>query len=427
MCPQTASEQTVTIGNVHLVTTAATCSADGPRHHVSPGVDVILGVADHRRFAGSAAGGMQTHDLIHWNGKHAIGVVVAQVTLHREREARQIIKAAQVIRMDTQLIKFLSVDRHVVVCVGEAPAKAVKLMLAQFINTGGLGAHYGAEKLGYTVIPMSGGQTEKQVQLIRDFQPDIIMVTPSYMLNLADEMDRQGVDPHKLALRLGIFGAEPWTGELRSVIEQRLGITALDIYGLSEVMGPGVAMECYESKDGPTIWEDHFYPEIINPLTGEVLPDGEMGELVFTSLSKEALPMVRYRTRDLTRLLPGTARPMRRIDKITGRSDDMLIIRGVNVFPTQIEEQVLKVKQLAECYEIHVFRQGNMDSIEVHVELRAEAGELDESARNNVSRELSHHIKSHIGISSRIVLNPSYTLKRSEGKACHVYDKRKAS
>ncbi|MDH2435926.1 phenylacetate--CoA ligase [Pokkaliibacter sp. MBI-7] len=293
--------------------------------------------------------------------------------------------------------------------------------------TGGLGAHYGAEKLGCTVIPMSGGQTEKQVQLIKDFQPDIIMVTPSYMLNLADEMERQGVDPHKLALRLGIFGAEPWTGELRSVIEQRLGITALDIYGLSEVMGPGVAMECYESKDGPTIWEDHFYPEIINPLTGEVLPDGEMGELVFTSLSKEALPMVRYRTRDLTRLLPGTARPMRRIDKITGRSDDMLIIRGVNVFPTQIEEQVLKVKQLAECYEIHVFRQGNMDSIEVHVELRAEAGELDESARNTVSRELSHHIKSHIGISSRIVLNPCYTLKRSEGKACHVYDKRKAS
>ncbi|PJX06811.1 phenylacetate--CoA ligase, partial [Pseudomonas putida] len=201
--------------------------------------------------------------------------------------------------------------------------------------TGGLGAHYGAERLGCTVIPMSGGQTEKQVQLIRDFQPDIIMVTPSYMLNLADEIERQGIDPHQLALRLGIFGAEPWTAELRRAIEERMGITALDIYGLSEIMGPGVAMECLDTKDGPTVWEDHFYPEIIDPATGAVLPDGEYGELVFTSLSKEALPMIRYRTRDLTRLLPGTARPMRRIDKITGRSDDMLIIRGVNVFPTQ--------------------------------------------------------------------------------------------
>ena len=291
--------------------------------------------------------------------------------------------------------------------------------------TGGLGAHYGAERLGCTVIPMSGGQTEKQVQLIRDFQPDIIMVTPSYMLNLADEIERQGIDPHKLALRLGIFGAEPWTPELRASIEARMGISALDIYGLSEIMGPGVAMECAESRDGPTVWEDHFYPEIIDPVTGEVLPDGELGELVFTTLSKEALPMVRYRTRDLTRLLPGTARPMRRIDKITGRSDDMLIIRGVNVFPTQIEEQVLKVKQLSECYEIHLYRNGNLDSIDVHVELRGEHQHLGEAQQKEVCSELSRHIKTYIGISSRIVLQPAYSIKRSEGKACHVYDKRK--
>jgi len=290
--------------------------------------------------------------------------------------------------------------------------------------TGGLGAHYGAERLGCTVIPMSGGQTEKQVQLIKDFQPDIIMVTPSYMLNIADEIERQGIDPQKLALRLGIFGAEPWTAELRSAIEARLGITALDIYGLSEIMGPGVAMECAETKDGPTIWEDHFYPEIIDPVTGEVLPDGQMGELVFTSLSKEALPMIRYRTRDLTRLLPGTARPMRRIDKITGRSDDMLIIRGVNVFPTQIEEQVLKIKQLSECYEIHLYRNGNLDSVDVHVELKAEHQHLNDEQQKTVSSELSKHIKTYIGISSRIVLQPLHSIKRSEGKACHVMDRR---
>ena len=290
--------------------------------------------------------------------------------------------------------------------------------------TGGLGAHYGAERLGCTVIPMSGGQTEKQVQLIRDFQPDIIMVTPSYMLNLADEIERQGVDPHSLRLRLGIFGAEPWTAELRRAVEERLGITALDIYGLSEIMGPGVAMECAETKDGPTVWEDHFYPEIIDPATGAVLPDGEYGELVFTSLSKEALPMIRYRTRDLTRLLPGTARPMRRIDKITGRSDDMLIIRGVNVFPTQIEEQVLKVKQLAEVYEIHLYRNGNMDSMDVHVELKHELQHLDAEQQKQVANELSKQVKTHIGISARILIQPFHSLKRSEGKACHVFDKR---
>ena len=290
--------------------------------------------------------------------------------------------------------------------------------------TGGLGAHYGAERLGCTVIPMSGGQTEKQVQLIRDFQPDIIMVTPSYMLNIADEIERQGVDPHSLKLRLGIFGAEPWTAELRRAVEERMGITALDIYGLSEIMGPGVAMECAETKDGPTVWEDHFYPEIIDPATGAVLPDGEYGELVFTSLSKEALPMIRYRTRDLTRLLPGTARPMRRIDKITGRSDDMLIIRGVNVFPTQIEEQVLKIKQLAECYEIHLHRNGNLDCIDVHVELRHDLQGLSADEQKAIGSELGKQIKTHIGISARVLVQPSHSLKRSEGKACHVYDNR---
>lgn len=291
--------------------------------------------------------------------------------------------------------------------------------------TGGLGAHYGAERLGCTVIPMSGGQTEKQVQLLAEFEPDIIMVTPSYMLNIADEIERQGIDPHDLPLRLGIFGAEPWTGDLRTVIENRLGINALDIYGLSEVMGPGVAMECAETKDGPTVWEDHFYPEIIDPVTGAVLPDGEMGELVFTSLSKEALPMIRYRTRDLTRLLPGTARPMRRIDKITGRSDDMLIIRGVNVFPTQIEEQVLKVKGLAEAYEIHVHHVGNMDALEVLVEPRPELQHLDEAHHAPFAKELTRHIKNNIGITAKVLIRPSQSLKRSEGKACRVIDHRK--
>jgi phenylacetate-CoA ligase len=290
--------------------------------------------------------------------------------------------------------------------------------------TGGLGAHYGAERLGCTVIPMSGGQTEKQVQLIRDLQPDIIMVTPSYMLNLADEIERQGIDPHKLKLRLGIFGAEPWTAELRRKVEERLGITALDIYGLSEIMGPGVAMECIETKDGPTVWEDHFYPEIIDPVSGKVLPDGEYGELVFTSLSKEALPMIRYRTRDLTRLLPGTARPMRRIDKITGRSDDMLIIRGVNVFPTQIEELVLKTKQLSEHYEMHLYRNGNLDSVEVHVEIRPDHQHLDSESQQQAGQHLAQQIKTYVGISAKVLVRPIYSLKRSEGKACHVFDKR---
>lgn len=289
--------------------------------------------------------------------------------------------------------------------------------------TGGLGAHYGAEKLGCTVVPMSGGQTEKQVQLIQDFKPSIIMVTPSYMLNIADEMERQGIDPKSTSLRVGIFGAEPWTQTMREELEARLGIHALDIYGLSEVMGPGVGMECIESKDGPTIWEDHFYPEIINPETGDVVPDGEYGELVFTSLTKEALPIVRYRTRDLTRLLPGHARPMRRIDKITGRSDDMLIIRGVNVFPTQVEEQILKIEALSPHYEIHVEKDGNLDRVTVRVELKPEAAGGD-SATGDAAKELQHRVKTHIGISTKIEVAMPGTLARSEGKAKHVFDRR---
>lgn len=290
--------------------------------------------------------------------------------------------------------------------------------------TGGLGAHYGAERLGCTVIPMSGGQTEKQVQLIRDLQPDIIMVTPSYMLNLADEIERQGIDPRGLALRLGIFGAEPWTDQLRHAVQERLGIVALDIYGLSEIMGPGVAMECLETQDGPTVWEDHFYPEIIDPISGEVLPDGRYGELVFTSLSKEALPMVRYRTRDLTRLLPGTARPMRRIDKITGRSDDMLIVRGVNIFPTQFEELVLKTTQLSPHYELHLYRNGNLDHLDLHVELRPDNLHLDGETQQRLAAELTRQVKSHIGISVNVRVLMPHALKRSEGKACHVHDRR---
>jgi phenylacetate-CoA ligase len=287
--------------------------------------------------------------------------------------------------------------------------------------TGGLGAHYGAERLGCAVIPMSGGQTEKQVQLIQDFDPDIIMVTPSYMLNIADEMERQRVDIKKLSLRIGIFGAEPWTDAMRKEMEGRLGIDAIDIYGLSEVMGPGVAQECLESKDGPTVWEDHFYPEIINPETGEVLPDGEEGELVFTSLTKQAMPVIRYRTRDLTRLLPGSSRTMRRMDKITGRSDDMLIIRGVNVFPTQVEEQLLSVDSLAPHYFIEVSKDGHLDTIEINVEL---AGGANTGSKQEAEAALKHRIKSYIGISASVKVHDPGGIPRSEGKAQRVVDKR---
>jgi phenylacetate-CoA ligase len=289
--------------------------------------------------------------------------------------------------------------------------------------TGGLGAHYGAERLGCTVIPMSGGQTEKQVQLIRDFQPDIIMVTPSYMLNIADEFVRQGLDPRECSLRVGIHGAEPWTQALRAEIEQRFDIDAVDIYGLSEVMGPGVASECVETKDGPCIWEDHFYPEVIDPLTGEPVADGEEGELVFTSLTKEALPVIRYRTRDLTRLLPPTARSMRRIAKITGRSDDMLIIRGVNVFPSQIEELLLRCSGLTPHYLLELTRLGHLDSLAVHVECSAEISGASE-LRQRASADLGGLIKNNIGVSVIVHVRDPGALERSAGKARRVLDLR---
>jgi phenylacetate-CoA ligase len=287
--------------------------------------------------------------------------------------------------------------------------------------TGGLGAHYGAEKLGCTVVPMSGGQTEKQVQLIEDFKPDIIMVTPSYMQVIIEEFRRQGKDPSAMSLQVGIFGAEPWTEEMRRDIERAAGIEAVDIYGLSEVMGPGVASECVENKDGPVIWEDHFYPEIIDPVTGEVLPDGSEGELVFTTLTKEALPVIRYRTRDLTRLLPPTARSMRRMGKIVGRSDDMLIIRGVNMFPTQVEELVLQQGQLSGHYQIVVTREGLLDEVLVRCELQPAFLSADRGA---VARELQHRIKTLIGVSTRVdVLDPN-GIERSQGKARRVIDQR---
>ena len=289
--------------------------------------------------------------------------------------------------------------------------------------TGGLGAHYGAEKLGCTVIPMSGGQTEKQVQLICDFEPSIIMVTPSYMLNLIEEFTRQGIDPAQTSLKVGIFGAEPWTGAMRDEIETRAGLDAVDIYGLSEVMGPGVASECIESKDGPVIWEDHFYPEIVDPDTGEVLPDGEEGELVFTSLTKEALPIIRYRTRDLTCLLPPTSRTMRRMGRINGRSDDMLIIRGVNVFPSQIEELILKTPALAPHYQLVVERNGHLDTLGVIGELR-ETGLPAESVVL-LCRDLEHRIKTYVGVTTTVMLLPSFGIERSmTGKARRVLDKR---
>lgn len=289
--------------------------------------------------------------------------------------------------------------------------------------TGGLGAHYGAEKLGCTVVPMSGGQTEKQVQLICDFKPDIIMVTPSYMLAIAEEFARQGIDARASSLQVGIFGAEPWTDAMRAQIEALMGLDAVDIYGLSEVMGPGVANECVESKDGPVVWEDHFYPEIIDPQTGQVLPDGELGELVFTSLSKEALPIIRYRTRDLTRLLPPTARSMRRMAKILGRSDDMLIVRGVNVFPTQIEEVILKIPTLAPHYVLEVTREGHLDSMMVHVECALAGTAVDVAAQ--AQRQLIHLVKSYVGISVGVNVGEPGTLERSLGKARRVIDRRR--
>lgn len=306
---------------------------------------------------------------------------------------------------------------------GGRPGDMVHVAYGYGLFTGGLGAHYGAERLGCTVVPMSGGQTEKQVQLIQDFQPAIIMVTPSYMLNIVEEFKRQGIDPATSSLKVGIFGAEPWTAAMRSEIEAAAGIDAVDIYGLSEVMGPGVASECIESKDGPVIWEDHFYPEIIDPDTGEVLPDGAEGELVFTSLSKEALPIIRYRTRDLTRLLPPTSRAMRRMGRITGRSDDMLIIRGVNVFPSQVEEQVLQMPALAPQYQLVVSKDGHLDKLEVRCELRE--GEFTDDQVQTLAQELKHRIKTYIGVTTSVNLLPSQGIERSmTGKARRVVDQR---
>ena len=292
--------------------------------------------------------------------------------------------------------------------------------------TGGLGAHYGIERAGCTAVPMSGGQTEKQVQQIMDFRPDAIMVTPSYSLVIAEEFARLNIKPADISLKVGIFGAEPWGEGMRGEIENKLGIDAIDIYGLTEVMGPGVACECIETKDGPVIWEDHFYPEIIDPETGEVLPDGEDGELVFTSLTKEAFPVIRYRTRDLTRLLPPTARSFRRIGKITGRSDDMLIVRGVNVFPTQFEEQILRDKRLSGNYQIVLTRDGHMDNVEVRCELQRElSGKLSRSETETMARELQHHIKTIIGISTKVnVLEFEGIPRTLTGKARRVIDQR---
>ncbi|UWR59813.1 phenylacetate--CoA ligase PaaK [Phaeobacter inhibens] len=288
--------------------------------------------------------------------------------------------------------------------------------------TGGLGAHYGIERLGATVVPMSGGQTEKQVGLITDFKPDGIMVTPSYMLNILEQYHKVGMDPRDCSLKVGVFGAEPWTDAMRREVEQAFDMHAVDIYGLSEIMGPGVANECVETKDGPVIWEDHFLPEIIDPQTGEVLPDGEMGELVFTTLTKEGLPMVRYRTRDLTRLLPGTARSMRRMEKITGRSDDMIILRGVNVFPSQVEEQLLATGGLAPYYQIELYKSGRMDAMRVFVEANPDA--TDELSKTAAARMLTKRIKDMVGVSTEIIVGEPGSVERSQGKAKRVVDNR---
>ena len=308
---------------------------------------------------------------------------------------------------------------------GGRPGDMIHIAYGYGLFTGGLGAHYGAERAGCTVIPMSGGQTEKQVQLIEDFKPDIIMVTPSYMQVIIEEFARQGLDPVASSLKVGIFGAEPWTEAMRCDIQAKAGIDAVDIYGLSEVMGPGVASECIESKDGPVVWEDHFYPEIINPDTGELVPDGQEGELVFTSLTKEAMPVIRYRTRDLTRLLPPTSRSFRRIGKIVGRSDDMMIIRGVNVFPTQVEEIVLAHAQLSGLYQVHVSREGLLDQVEVHCELLSSSGVVTGSERQAIAQWVQHRIKTLVGITAKVCVFDPYAIERTQtGKARRVVDKR---
>jgi len=308
---------------------------------------------------------------------------------------------------------------------GGRPGMKVHVAYGYGLFTGGLGAHYGAERLGCAVIPVSGGMTERQAQLIHDFRPEIVMVTPSYMLAILDEFRKQGLDPRDCSLQVGIFGAEPWTNEMRAEIEQSFDMHAVDIYGLSEVIGPGVACECVETKDGPHVWEDHFYPEVIDPETGVVLPDGEMGELVFTSLTKEAMPIVRYRTRDRTRLLPGTARTMRRIEKIMGRTDDMIILRGVNVFPTQIEEQILKCDCLSPHFQMELSRHERLDAMTVVVEARPHA--VEEAEREMGAHELTHHIKSVIGVTVGVRVVDPGAVERSQGKAKRVVDLRPKS
>ncbi|MFJ8858065.1 phenylacetate--CoA ligase PaaK [Streptomyces sp. NPDC102451] len=306
---------------------------------------------------------------------------------------------------------------------GGRPGHKAHVAYGYGLFTGGLGAHYGAERLGCTVIPASGGMTARQVQLIQDFRPEIIMITPSYMLTLLDEFERQGVDPRSTSLKVGIFGAEPWTEQMRGEIEERFAIDAVDIYGLSEVMGPGVAQECVETKDGLHIWEDHFYPEVVDPFTGEVLPDGEEGELVFTSLTKEAMPVIRYRTRDLTRLLPGTARVFRRMEKITGRSDDMVILRGVNLFPTQIEEIVLRTPGVAPHFQLRLTRQGRMDALTVRAEARAGASTAE---RESAARSIAAAVKDGVGVSVGVEIVDPETLERSVGKIKRIVDLREA-
>ncbi|MEL7205571.1 MAG: phenylacetate--CoA ligase PaaK [Pseudomonadota bacterium] len=305
---------------------------------------------------------------------------------------------------------------------GTKPGDIAHIAYGYGLFTGGLGAHYGAERLGCSVVPVSGGMTERQVTLIEDFKPKTIMVTPSYMLNILEQYQKAGIDPRRCSLEVGIFGAEPWTNAMRAEVEDAFDMHAVDIYGLSEILGPGVANECVETKDGLHIWEDHFYPEIIDPETGEVLPDGEMGELVFTTITKEGLPMIRYRTRDLTRLLPGTARSMRRMEKITGRSDDMIILRGVNVFPTQIEEQVLAIPELAPYFQIELTREGRMDQMAVVVEATPETS--SDEARAASSKLLCKKIKDVVGVSTRITVGKPGTVERSQGKARRVIDNR---
>ncbi|MFF9198184.1 phenylacetate--CoA ligase PaaK [Streptomyces sp. NPDC014779] len=304
---------------------------------------------------------------------------------------------------------------------GGRPGQTVHVAYGYGLFTGGLGAHYGAERLGCTVIPASGGMTARQVQLIQDLRPEIIMITPSYMLTLLDEFERQGVDPRSTSLRTGIFGAEPWTEAMRREIEERFGIDAVDIYGLSEVMGPGVAQECVETKDGLHVWEDHFYPEIVDPVTGEVLPDGAEGELVFTSLTKEAMPVVRYRTRDLTRLLPGTARVFRRMEKVTGRSDDMVILRGVNLFPTQIEEIVLRTPAVAPHFQLRLTREGRLDALTIRAEARPDASP---DQRAEAARAITAAVKAGIGVTVTVEVVDPETLERSVGKIKRIVDLR---